>query len=528
MARLNDSVLRQDCLNDIVSFSHYFLPQYRLADLHEEFLQWLVAPSAQENKLGLLPRGHLKSWCLAVVAVWEITKDPTLTGVYLTSGKDLANLQIGMMKWILECDRYVRLWPEMTIKEEGKRDKWAAGSFNVDHPDRRAAGVRDYTMVVRTYKSNSTGLHCDRLYVDDIVNEKNHLTVGGRKEVERQYSFYNSVKNPEALVRAVGTRYDYRDIYGQWQGAVQLDITDDGVIVGKKPVWDVFAREVEDQGNGFGTFIWPRTKGFKKNYGFDTKVLLQKKAEYEANGERGSYYSQYYNKVTDPESDRLERSDFQYYNRKALHREDHGVWFYDGFRLRLGAGMDVAFTDITETRGSQADFTAIAVIGVNEIGQVFILDLAVFKTDKFDAYYEAVDRLYRKWGFPKITVETNAGGKFVAREIRKRVARGGSAYSVIGKPAARGASKGERYAASLEPRYLNSLVFHYEGGDTPELEDQIVEQNPKNDDIRDAVVIAVNETPAPLRPLMSQVKGGRVARPAASSRFGGHRRTRRQ
>lgn len=521
---------RNEYENSIVSFARYIRPTMLWGSLHEECFNWLVDDAPQDNKLLLLPRGHLKSQMIAVVAAWNITRDPTSTAVYLTSADDLATLQVDLIKWILESDRYKKLWPEMILPDLKKRSKWSSGQFNVDHPLRQEAGIRDYTMTVKTYRGSSTGLHCDFLYPDDIVDPKNSKTATTRKEVERQFSFFASIKNPGAKTIAAGTRYHYQDIYGQWMDALQPEFNEDTEVIGEIPVWDVMDREVEDRGNGFGNFLWPAKTDpkTKKLYGFNPQILLAKKAEYEANNERANYYSQYYQKVTDPESERMERDQFQYFTKKALYREDHGVWYYDGYLLRLGAGMDVAFTNTRES-GRQPDYTAIAVIGVNELGQTFILDLVQFRTDDFDTYYKAVDDLYRKWGFGRITVESTAGGKFVAKEIKQRVIRQGSVYTVVGKPAPTDRSKIERYAAILEPKYTNMAVFHYEGGYIPDLEDQVVEANPKYDDLRDAVVIAVENTQAPL-PARSHNKRsiGEVQTQVASSRFGGRARIRRR
>ena len=521
--------LKKKLLASFWEFAKYMNPYYAYGEVHEDFCARLQhSEHIKEDVLELLPRGHLKSHLVATYVTWRITRNPAITTVYLSAGEDLATLQVGDVKNQLLSERYRELWPEMVNEAERSRDKWSALAINVDHPERKEQGVRDYTLAVRTIRSSSTGLHCDLLILDDVVTDKNAYTEAGRRDVSQSVSQFASIKNPDAETVAVGTRYHEKDVYGDFiRARIEIIDPESGECKGTKPLWRVNVVEVEDSGDGTGEYCWPRTQSPKtgKWYGFDSTVLAKKKAEYVSVGQRAQFYAQYYHKTSDPEGNRLDNETFLYYSKKKLSRDEYGSWYYDGDKLRVYAGMDIAYTDINEVGGKKADFTAIVVIGVSARGFIYVLDIRRFKTSKYDVYYNAVIELHNKWNFKRLNVETNAGGKLVASELKRLIREEGKALAIIGKPATRNSGKKfERKAAVLEPRYTNGTIWRYKGGLTSDLEDELVLEKPPHDDLTDAEVIAVENAKIPNRvPAKGTAVNHKPAaeKVAASSRFGG-------
>lgn len=532
MSKLRE--VREYLEQDLWEFAQYVNPHYCYGEVHRKVFEWLCNPECSKNQLVLMPRGHLKSHCVAVWCAWQITRDPTSTIVYLSAGEDLAKVQIYSIKSMLTTDRYQELWPEMLHPEEGKRDKWSAWAFNVDHPLRKEAGIRDHTLIIKTVRSGSTGLHCDYLVLDDVVVPENAYTETGRKDVQRAVSQFASIKNPGALTKAVGTRYHPADQYaGMLEAKVKL-FDDEGNPTGEAPLWDIFEAKVENSPDQTmtGTFLWPRTfnTADRKWYGFNTQVLAEKRAEYESNNEVEQFYAQYYNDPNDPESNRLQYDNFRYYNPKYLVEEDRGWFIKDPHtelltKLRVGAAMDVANTGWSEKGGKAADFTAIVVIGVDPEGLVYVLALDQFKTSDFDEYYRKVLDLHLYWNFREITIETNSVGKQVKAAVENRAIEEGLRLRVNGLNRTRhDGKKQERHAAVLEPRYRQGKILHFKGGLIPELEEQVILARPRHDDLEDALCIAVEQThPAPKgMDYMSRSKN--TKRLQAHPRFGGRRR----
>jgi predicted phage terminase large subunit-like protein len=259
---------------------------------------------------------------------------------------------------------------------------------------------------------------------------------------------------------------------------------------------------VEDEGDGTGRFLWPRTLSPTNNewYGFDIQQLEIIRADYFSRGEQAQFYSQYYNNPNDSSTDSLDRSVFQYYDPKFLVVDQTGVR-YKGKQLKVYAAMDVAWTEASASGGSRADYTAIAVVGVDQDSFYYVLDLDRFKTSQFNVYYDAVMHLANKWNFRRIKIETNAGGKFVAQEIERLSRENGGLISVIHKANA-GAnvrSKEVRVLATVIPKYELKSIFHRKDGLFSVLEEEIVLDNPPHDDLLDALAMAIEDAKPPIK-----------------------------
>lgn len=512
--------LREFYENDLFEFAKYINPTYQYGEIHEQVFRWLTDPEACKKQLILLPRGHLKSHCIAVWTVWTITRQPWCSIIYVSAGEELAKGQVYAIKRMLTSDQYRLLWPEMINEEDSKRDKWSAWAINVDHPVRKERGTRDYTLFVRTVKSNATGLHCSHLVFDDVVVPGNAYSPAGRQEVNGAVSQFASILNPGGEIKAVGTRYHPKDIYGKFEVA-KRKVFDDltGEYKGDELLWAIMEEKVEDSGDMTGNFLWPRTRCPKTGewYGFSLNTLAEIRAQYESVGELVQFYAQYYNDPNDPDSNRLQYGDFTYYDKKHLTCVA-GNWNISGKPLNIFAAMDVAWSE-----GESADFTAIAVVGVDPDGYYYVLDLVRFKTSDFQEYYDQVVRLHDYWGFKKMRVETNSGGRLVAGQLESYVRREGRHLSIDPHYVAGSSGKKfERHASVLEWRYKQKIIKHFKGGLTPDLEDEVVMARPPHDDLEDAVCSALEISKAPgNRSSRIGIKRDNVI--VANSRFGGRR-----
>lgn len=475
---------------DLWEFAKYINPHYCYGDIHEEVFRWLQDSGPHNHQLLLMPRGHLKSHCIAVWCVWWITKDPCTSIIYLSAGEDLATVQIYAIKNMITSDRYRRLWPDMIQKEDAKRDKWTAWGFNVDHPKRKEMGIRDMTLLIKTVKSNFVGLHCDVTIFDDVVVPNNAYTETGRKEVRGAISQCTSIQNPGGFTKAVGTRYHPADTYSDFKEAViKIWDPDQQEFIREDNLWDIVEYQVESFGDMTGEFLWPRTVNPTdgKPYGFDTPSLAAIQARYFSQGENAQFYAQYYNDPNDPDSEKVSRDCFQFYDPKFVTFTD-GFFYFNKKRLILSAAMDVAWTT---NKGS--DYTAIAVVGVDSEWNIYVLALDRFKTQDYDTYYEHVNALYSQWGFKKLHVETNAGGTLVASEIKKRLKQNGHTLMVVGKAStANEGKKEERHNAILVPRVKNGQVYFAKGGLTQVAIEEIVLERPPHDDLKDVLTAAIS------------------------------------
>lgn len=478
--------VRTRALNDLLYFARLVLPTRVYGAVHEELFQWWTREDALDNQLCLLPRDHQKSHCAAVLAAWVITKCPWVTILYVSATADLAEKQLYAIKNILDSKVYKRFWPIMLDPEEGRRAKWSAMEIMVDHPDRAKEGVRDPTVKAAGLTTNITGFHANWIFLDDIVVPLNAYTEEGRRKVETMYSQLASIKTTGARTIAVGTRYHPKDIYAVIQERM-VDVYEDGELIDKRPLYEVFQRVVEEDGE----FLWPKTARTDGRYfGFDDNELAKKRAEYI---DSTQFFAQYYNNPNDPSNAKISSDKFQYYDRKHIEQTD-GYWFYKHNKLNVFAAIDFAFS-----LKKHADYTAIVVIGVDSNNNYYVLDIVRFKTSSIGDYFKEILKLYTKWSFRKLRAEVTVAQEAIVKELKTSYIKPNGLILSIDeyRPSRHMGTKEERITATLSPRYDNLQMWHYKGGNCQILEEELIMQHPPHDDVLDALTAAVDVAVAP-------------------------------
>ena len=497
--------IRTAAEGDLKVFARLINPKRVYGGIHDElFDYWQYGEDM--NTLTLLPRDHQKSHCMAVLTAWEVVKEPWETQLYVSATADLAEKQLYAIKNMLDSKVVRRYWPDLIHPEEGKREKWTGMEIAVDHPTRKEEGVRDPTIKAAGLTTNITGFHANRIKLDDIVVPLNAYTEEGRKKVENMYSQLASIKTTDSRTDGVGTRYDPRDIYQTLQTRM-VDVYKDGVLEKQVPLYSVFQRVVEVDGE----FLWPKKmRDDGRYFGFDENELAKKRAEYL---DTSQYYAQYYNNPNRGGDGGISNDSFIYYNRKHIEQKD-GDWYYKNRKLNLGASIDFAFS-----LKKRADYTAIVVIGMDYEGNIYVLDIARFKTKRITEYFNEIVKLNRKWEFRKMRAEVTVAQDSIVNELKLKIMEEGLHIKIDEyRPSRHEGNKKERIAAILEPRYENQSIFHYRSGWCQALEEELEMEFPPHDDIKETLASAIDITSPPRKPRMSQQKNNNVV---FNTRFGG-------
>lgn len=486
---MNKEDIRLAAENSLEFFTRLIQPQSLLGSIHCELFSWLTREDAKSHQIILLPRGHRKSYAMAMFAVWLITRNPAITILYISSTSNLANKQLGLIKDILTSDIYRYYWPEMIHPDEAKRTKWSESEISVDHPIRKAESIREPTIFTAGLTTNVVGLHCDIAMLDDLVTNENSLTKDGREKVAEKYALLTSIKNPGAREVVAGTRYDPDDLYGDMLSKVLREYDDEGNLVFEGPLYEDFTRVLESVGDGSGEYLWPRQQ--RKDgqwYGFDRKIYERIKAQY--SGNERLLRAQYYNDPAGGSNKGLDKNLFQYYDRTFLSKYNND-WYLKGAKLNILPAIDFAFT----TKDS-SDYTAIAVVGVDLNNNYYILDIDRFKTNLISEYFEHLFKLYQKWGFSKVRAEATAAQEVIIEDLKHNYIRKLDLALTIDthKPHS---DKTTRTFNILEPKYSNGQVWHYMGGNCQILEEELLIREPPHDDVRDAVASAIEGALAP-------------------------------
>lgn len=519
MAVAKDDLIRERALATTENFIRLVHPGSMLGDTHKELLAWWDRDEAQSHSLVLLPRDHQKSRMAAYRVAREITRNPAIRVMYVSSTSTLATKQLKFIKDILTSPIYRRYWPEMVSVDPGSRSKWTETEFNVDHPLRAQEAIRDATCVAVGMTTNIVGLHCDLMVLDDVVTAENAYTETGREMVKTKYSLLASIEGADAREIVVGTRYHPSDCYNEMLEAKVEVFDEDANIVDETPLYEVFERRVEDSylGDGTGNFLWPRAqRSDGKWFGFNREVLAKKKAQYR---DKLQFRAQYYNDPNDIENAPIKRDFFQYFDQEKIYLFE-GRWMFNGRRLNIFASMDFAFS-----LARKADFTTIIVIGVDNAQNILVLDMDRFKTGLIGDYFDHMLRLHSKWGFQKIRCEITAAQKVIVDDLKKNyIRRHGLLLSVDeSSPSRHDGAKEERINAALQAPYQNRQIWHPAGHNlTQTLEEELIQQNPAHDDLKDALAAVMDIAVAPSA-FMGQSSAKRRERfdTLAHPRFGG-------
>jgi hypothetical protein len=501
------NLIRDQALGDLNSFAKLVLPHRVYGEIHDQLFKWWTRDTASDHQLCLLPRDHQKSHCVAVRAAWWITKYPDTTIIYMSATATLAEKQLKAIKDILTSRQYLAYWPEMINEKEGKRERWTTSEISVDHPLRKLEGIRDPTVTAVGVTGNITGLHCQVAILDDLVVPSNAYTEEGRSKVAAAYSQLASVETAnESFEWVVGTRYHPLDLYSILKELEEEEYDDEGTHLGTRLVYEIFERTVEENGK----FLWPKEqRGDGKWFGFDHIQLSRKKAKYV---DQEQFYAQYYNNPNALKNKRINRAKFQYYDPKHV-KFANGYWEFKGERMNVYAAIDFAFS-LRKT----ADYTALVVIGVIPSGDIFILDIERFRTDKIGTYYAAIADLHSRWMFRKLRAETTVAQQVIVKDIQEYIKNEGLTLSVDEyRPSRTEGSKQERIMATLDYRYDSQQMWHTRGGLTPMLEHELLMVRPEHDDIKDALTMAIQISRPPMKKHTRDIDNVVVTHP----RFGG-------
>lgn len=444
---------------------------------------------------------------MAYRVAWEITRNPAIRILYISATANLATKQLKFIKDILTCDQYRRYWPEMVNDDESKREKWTETEICVDHPARKKELIRDPTVFVAGLTTTIVGMHCDVAVLDDVVIDDNAYSNEGRTKVRDQASYLASIAGTDSRQWAVGTRYHPKDLYNDFMEQIVYLYSEDGEITDSYHLWELFERQVESRGDGTGEYLWPRQQRKDgKWFGFNQQILAQKKAQY---FDQTRFRAQYYNDPNDLSVSIIKPEHFQYYKKEHLHQTG-GYWFYKQTRLNVFAAMDFAYS-----LNAKADYTAIVVVGVDPKNNYYVLDIERFKTTSIQEYFNKILALYKKWEFRKLRAEVTAAQAVIVKDLKENyIKQYGLSLSIDESRPTR--NKEDRIVATLQAKYTNLQMWHYPGGNCSLLEEELVQQKPPHDDIKDCLASCVEICVSP-----SDITRHRIQQNVTYNRFGG-------
>ena len=398
----------------------------------------------------LVPRSCFKSTFFTIGrSMQAIAKDRNER--ILVANATLANSQ----KFLSEMRDHIRKNETFKLLYGDMYDmklRWNENEFEVAG---RNLGSKEATVTAVGVGGNLVSQHYSRIIADDLVNLENSSTRYQSDKVIDWWKRAFSLLDYDGEMIIIGTRWSYYELYS-WI----LDRFSDQV--------DYYIRGAY---NTDGSLYFP-------------ELLSEEKLE-ELRSLQGSYvFSSFYlNDPIDEESALIKRSQIRY-------------WTSD-----LPKNMNIfAMCDPAVSQGSQADYTAIIVVGVNWNNDWYVLDARREKMTVGELIQELFS-VYEMWKPITISIETIGQAQGLMTPIFDEENRRNKYLPLYEITARSDVKKEIRIRSVLQPRFERGKIYIKE--DMYDLEEEILKfPRSKHEDMIDALsdLEEISFSPASVKP----------------------------
>lgn len=416
------STLKDVGPRDLYKFNKYVLKVEEgnkdfvaMGQFHKELCNFVI-DRKDKKKLILIPRGHLKSKLITIgYSMQQIVANPKVRIlIYSATWQMAVDLNLSIQKLIQGCTRINEIWGDLSSgATEWSQDRTRIVGNISREPTVTAAGI----------DNNLVGGHYDIIIMDDVVNRDNVGTQDQIQKVIQRYKDSLDLLDPNGQLIVIGTRWHDSDLYG-W-------ILDPGNSV--KQSYEIMVKQAYQgnimTGEGFDA-LWKDR--------FTLEELRRRLRE-----QGWSHFSaQYLNNPVPEEDATFKRSWFNYYESPDLAGR-----IFTRFLM-----IDPAIS-----LSKEADYTAFMVVGQDQYGYIYILDIIRKRLSPNDIINE-IFRLRDRWNLNDIAIEQVAFQKTLAYSMREDERFKKRPFHITElKPGDR--SKDERIKG-LQPLYENGKILH--------------------------------------------------------------------
>lgn len=415
-----------------------------LAPFHRELCNF-ITDRTDKKKLILIPRGHLKTKLATIgYSLFKIINNPKIRIlVYSATWQMAVDINLSIQKQLAGCEILHNLYGDLI----GGASEWSQDRTRLLTNDKR-----EPTVTSAGIDNNLVGGHYDLIIMDDVVNRDNIATMDQTLKVIQRYKDSLDLLEPGGELVVIGTRWHDADLYG-WIMSSDNNVAQNYLIM-KKQAYEGNLETGEDF-----VPLWPDK--------FSREELLRRLSE------EGWYHfsAQYLNEPV-PEQDAVfKREWFSHYE------ED----YVRGKILNKFLSIDPALS-----LSQDADYTAFVVVGVDEWGQILILDLLRKKMSPNDLI-NMIFFMREKWSLNDVGIETTAFQKVLAYSLREDSRFKRRPFHIT-ELKSNERSKEQRIRA-LQPLYENRKIFHSKAlPNNVYLEDELIRfPRSTHDDLIDAL-----------------------------------------
>ena len=415
--------LKEESVKDLYMFNKNVLKAeegdekfVKLAPFHKELCNF-VTDRVDRKKLILVPRLHLKSKLITIgYSIQQLIKNPKIRIlIYSATWQTAVDLNLNIQRKLQGTVRIKEIWGDLAVNaKEWSQDRTRLSENNTREPTITAAGI----------DNNLVGGHYDIIIMDDVVNRDNIATMDQIRKVIQRYKDSLDLLETGGQMIIIGTRWHDSDLYG-WILDPSNDIKTSYEIMIKR----AYDGDILGEGIGFEA-LWSDK--------FTLKELKTKLRE-----EGWAHFSAQYLNDPVPEEDAVfKRSWFRSYE-----PEESKGKLLNKFLL-----IDPALSLTKE-----ADFTAMVVIGVDEGGYIYIIDIVRLKLSPHDII-DWIIRLVQNYSLLDVGIETVAFQKVIGYSLREDPRFKKRPFHITElQPNER--TKDQRIRG-LQPLYENGKIFH--------------------------------------------------------------------
>jgi len=347
------------------------IPGYHLKDFHRVWLKFIA-----ENRFTVLlaPRGHAKSTIhSAGYVIWRLCHNPNLRVMLLSKSSLLAQKLLSEVKWHFERnENLIELYGDLTNKDA----KWSNEEIMLVRD--KNIPYKESTVTARGIESDIIGGHYEIIIPDDIIDDKNSRTAPQREKTRLTYDkVIRPMLEPWSEMHFVGTRWHEFDLYSELMESRRF----------KYKIYDIILNEKKK------TTLWPERIPYESNDPEQDTVMNLKE-------EMGSvnFALQYRNDVSQFRNAIFKMDWLKYYTEAPL-------------KTRVYMAVDLAISE-------KGDYFAIVVIGIDDKGDVYVLD-AYHGHHSFFPQLKKIKLYADKWQPIKIGIEANAFQVAVPQELKR-------------------------------------------------------------------------------------------------------------
>ena len=449
--------------NNLLKMGEYVDPKYGKHRVDPKLHGWLC--DELDNKVStliLIPRDSMKTSWLNVHIAQQILRNPAKIRICMFSlNPTLAINSVKEIRNILLAPEVRKLFPR-EVPDPGPSWKgWEIANKNQmtmrRFPD-ETKPPKEPQLEGWGMGKPITGAHYDRIFLDDVVDQRNTTTAEQIMKTQNWVSCLIPIRDPHGTITVVGTRWHFDDVYARLR---------EGIV----------DRVVERQATEPGGLDDPDSKPI---YSFYTKDMLRKIRDdmYRLNNySHRQFYSQYYN---DPSPDT-----------EAIFPPPQSTYKVLGGRKDLRWFMTV---DAAKKSHEKADFTAIC-IGALDSNDTFWIERCTQHRAEWDEISREIIMLHKGFDIEKVGIESELYDQFryiFHAELRKWRKRYGDVDigQFVEIPAPRDASKQERINRTLGAWCRSGGVYIQEANSDLILQMDMFPKV-KNDDLVDAAAMLI-------------------------------------